>query len=239
MVAAFLTAIFFALSAVFANRSIRAVGAARANLGRLIFAALCLGAYAHLAGNGLRGAGRDWLLLSGVIGMGLGDLALFMALPLLGSRLTVLMTQCLAAPIAMLAERLWLGTRLGPAQLLWSFVILAGVAFALLPSRADPPRVQVKPIGFLFGFLSRAAKVSVLSSAVKRMRSPSSRANRSTASRPPTSASWAASPLPSSGLHCERCWRKNKILRQWANRPHGRPVLAPISGSRSTPSAAP
>ncbi len=154
MVAAFFTTIFFALSAIFANRSIRAVGATRANLGRLLFAALCLGAYAHLFGGGLHGAGRDWLLLSGVIGMGLGDLALFMALPLLGSRLSVLMTQCLAAPIAMIAERLWLGTQLGPAQLLWSFVILGGVAVALLPSRADPPKVRVQPIGFLFGLFS-------------------------------------------------------------------------------------
>ena len=154
MFAAFLTTIFFALSAIFANRSLRAVGATRANLGRLLFAALCLGTYAHLVGGGLRGAGRDWLLLSGVIGMGLGDLALFSAFPLLGSRLSVLMTQCLAAPVAMVAERLWLGTRLGHAQLFWSFVILSGVAIALLPSRSNPPRVHVRPIGFLFGLLA-------------------------------------------------------------------------------------
>jgi drug/metabolite transporter (DMT)-like permease len=158
MFAAFLTAVFFAFSAIFANRSLRLVGAARANLGRLIFAAICLGLYAHLAGGGLRGAGRNWLLLSGVIGLGLGDVALYLALPLLGSRLAVLMTQCLAAPVAMLAERLWLGTRLGAPQLLWSFVVLSGVAVALLPSRANPPRVRVRPVGFLFGVLSASGQ---------------------------------------------------------------------------------
>lgn len=158
MLPAFLTTIFFALSAIFANRSLRAVGVTRANLGRLLIAALLLGTYAHIAGGGLNGAGRNWLLLSGVIGMGLGDLAQFMSLPLLGSRLAVLMTQCLAAPIAMLAERLWLGTRLGPAQLAWSFVILAGVTVALVPSRATPPRVRVQPLGFIFGLLSAAGQ---------------------------------------------------------------------------------
>ena len=154
MIAAFLTTLFFSLSTIFANRSLRAVGATRANLGRLLFAAVVLGAYAHLIGGGLGGAGRDWLLLSGVIGMGLGDLAVFAALPLLGSRLTVLMTQCLAAPLAILAEWLWLGTVLTGTQLLWGFAILGGVLVALLPSRSSPPRVHVRPIGFLFGFLA-------------------------------------------------------------------------------------
>jgi drug/metabolite transporter (DMT)-like permease len=154
MLGAFLTTIFFSLSAIFANRSLRAVGATRANLGRLLVALVCLGAYAHLAGGGLGGAGRNWLLLSGVVGMGLGDLAMFMALPALGARLTVLITQCLAAPLAMLAEWLWLGTALRPGQVVWSFVILTGVAVALLPSRADPPRVRLRPVGFLLGFLS-------------------------------------------------------------------------------------
>ena len=154
MVAAFLTTLFFSLSTIFANRSLRAAGATRANLGRLLFAALVLGAYAHLFGGGLGGSGRDWLLLSGVIGMGLGDLAVFAALPLLGSRLTVLMTQCLAAPLAIVAEWLWLGTVLTGTQLLWGFVILGGVLVALLPSRSSPPKVTIRPIGFLFGFLA-------------------------------------------------------------------------------------
>lgn len=158
MLGAFLTTFFFSLSSIFANRSIREVGASRANLGRLIFAGLFLGVYAHTLGSGFSGAGRDWFFLSGIIGMGLGDLAVFAALPLLGARLTVLMTQCIAAPIAILAERIWLGTQLTGAQLAYGAVILAGVAFALLPSRAHPPRVTIKPIGFLFGILAAAGQ---------------------------------------------------------------------------------
>ena len=103
MFASLLTTVFFSLSAIFATRSIKTVGATTANLGRLSLAFLFLGTYAHTLGVGLSGAGRDWFLLSGVIGMGLGDLALFAALPRLGSRLTVLMCQCIAVPVAMRA----------------------------------------------------------------------------------------------------------------------------------------
>jgi drug/metabolite transporter (DMT)-like permease len=154
MTAAVLTTIFFSLSVIFAQRSITAVGLTRANLGRLIVALVCLGAYAHTVGGGMGGAGRNWFLLSGLIGMGLGDLASFSALPLLGSRLSILMGQCLAVPVAIVAERMWLGTRLSAAQFLWGAVILVGVAVAVMPTPKSPPRVRVRPIGFLLGTLS-------------------------------------------------------------------------------------
>lgn len=154
MLGAFLTTLFFSLSGIFASRSVREVGQTRANLGRLLVAFIGLGTYAHLFGKGLGGAGRDWFLLSGIAGMGIGDLALFMALPLLGSRLTVLVTQCLAAPIAMLVEWLWLGTTLTAPQLGFGLIILGGVSVALMPSRKNPPRVPVKLAGFVFGVIS-------------------------------------------------------------------------------------
>ena len=158
MLASFLAATFFALNATCASHSVRASGSARANLGRLIVAAAVLGLFAHTLGQGFTSASVGWFFLSGLIGMGLGDLGVYGALPLLGSRLTVLMTQCLAAPIAALGEWLWLDTRLTGAQLLWGVVVLAGVIVALLPSRAHPPRVALKPIGFLFGLLAAAGQ---------------------------------------------------------------------------------
>jgi drug/metabolite transporter (DMT)-like permease len=154
MLPAFLAAFFFALNATCATRSLRAFGPVRANLGRLMIATVLLGTFAHTLGHGFSSASVPWFLLSGVIGMGLGDLAVFAALPLLGSRLTVLLTQCLAAPLAALGEWLWLGTSLTLAQVAWGLLILAGVAFAITPSRSHPPRVRVRPIGFLFGFIA-------------------------------------------------------------------------------------
>lgn len=158
MFASFLAAFFFALNATCASHSVRASGVMRANLGRLVVAACVLGAIAHTVGNGFGSASVSWFLLSGIIGMGLGDIGVYSALPLLGSRITVLMTQCLAAPIAALGEWLWLDTRLTAAQVGWGLVILAGVAIAISPSRKSPPRVQVRPIGFLFGLLAAAGQ---------------------------------------------------------------------------------
>jgi drug/metabolite transporter (DMT)-like permease len=156
--AASLAAFFFALNATCASRSVQASGSMHANLGRLLVATCVLGLFAHTLGHGFASASTGWFLLSGVIGMGLGDLGVYAALPLLGARLTVLMTQCLAAPIAALGEWLWLGTRLTPAQILWGAVILGGVILALMPSRRSPPRVRVRPVGFLFGLLAAAGQ---------------------------------------------------------------------------------
>ncbi|MDO8543671.1 MAG: DMT family transporter [Opitutaceae bacterium] len=154
MLASFLAAFCFALTTTCASHSIRRLGPVKANLGRLMIAASVLGLLAHTLGYGFTSASVGWFMLSGVIGMGIGDLGVFAALPLLGSRITVLMTQCLAAPLAALGEWLWLGTRLTALQVMWGGLILAGVAVAITPSRKNPPRVKVRAIGFLFGFVA-------------------------------------------------------------------------------------
>ncbi|MGC4074690.1 MAG: DMT family transporter [Nibricoccus sp.] len=172
MTGAFLTTLLFSLSVIFANRSIAALGPMRANLGRLTLAVVVLGIFAHVFGHGLSSAGLPWFLLSGIIGMGLGDLALYGALPRLGSRLSLLMTQCLAAPIAALAEWLWLDVTLTPAQIAAGIIILAGVALALTPRKTDlpnntsdtslPAATRIVPkitwLGLTFGLLSAAGQ---------------------------------------------------------------------------------
>lgn len=162
MVAAFLTAVFFALSAVFAHRTSRLVGVFAANFARLWVATPFLALWAHGFGGGLHGAGLWVFILSGVVGFGLSDLGLFAALPLLGSRLTSLLVQCLAAPLAALIEWLWLGTRLTGLELLCGATILTGVAMAVAPEKkraGDRPLVAaaVKPghaRGLVFGCLA-------------------------------------------------------------------------------------
>lgn len=154
MLAAFLAAAFFALSATCAGHNLRHFGPARANLGRLTVAAVVLGAFAHTAGGGFSSASTGWFLLSGVIGMGLGDIAVYRALPSLGSRLTVLIMQCLAAPLATAGEWLWLGTRLSAAQFLWGLVILGGVALALAPARGGSASRRWEWGGFGFACLA-------------------------------------------------------------------------------------
>ena len=110
-----------------------------------------LGLWAHTFGEGLRGASLPWFFLSGVIGFGLGDVALFGALPRIGPRLSILLTQCLAAPIAAVAEWAWLGTTLRAVDILCAAVILVGVAVALAPDHGLGVDRRTFWIGALFG----------------------------------------------------------------------------------------
>jgi drug/metabolite transporter (DMT)-like permease len=111
-----------------------------------------------MGGAGFHGAGLWYFVIGGLIGMGLGDLAVFAGLPMLGARLMVVMTQCLAAPIAAMAEWGWLGTRLSPTEIVASSVILAGVALAVSPSKKNPPRVRVRTAGVVLGILAAAGQ---------------------------------------------------------------------------------
>jgi drug/metabolite transporter (DMT)-like permease len=133
MLPALLTTLLWSVSVVCATRSTRYLGSAVANLTRLCLATILLALWAHGFGKGLRGAGLWFFVLSGFVGFGLGDLALYEALPRIGSRLTLLLMQCLAAPIGALVEWLWLGTTLSVAQCLAGLVILVGIAVALAP----------------------------------------------------------------------------------------------------------
>lgn len=139
MLGAILATFLFATSSVTAKQSVQRLGSSTANLCRLILATCLLGICAHLWGVGFRGPSLYWFLLSGIIGYGVCDTALFLALPRLGARLTSLIVQCLAAPFAALTEWLWLGTRLGLWQIGASITILLGVTVALIPDRQSAP----------------------------------------------------------------------------------------------------
>ncbi len=127
------------------------IGAQAANLGRLIVAAVLLGIWAHAFGQGLRGPALPWFFASGVVGFGLGDLALFGALARIGPRLSILLTQCLAAPIAAATEYAWLGTAPRLPELICAGVILAGVALALAPDHGVIIERPVFWAGVVFG----------------------------------------------------------------------------------------
>jgi drug/metabolite transporter (DMT)-like permease len=154
MLPALLTTLLWSVSVVCATRSTRYLGSAVANLTRLCLATVLLALWAHGFGKGLGGAGLWFFVWSGFVGFGLGDLALYEALPRIGSRLTLLLMQCLAAPIGALVEWLWLGTTLSVAQIIAGLIILVGVAVALAPgNHAHLDRKHLFS-GTIFGMLA-------------------------------------------------------------------------------------
>ena len=132
MFAALLTTLLFAISAICGYRTSKKIGGLEANFWRITLATIFLTVWANTFGSGLAGA-PGWFMLSGFLGIGVGDSAYFQALPRLGSRRTILLCQCLTAPFAALIEYFWLGTKLTPAEILCVAVILGGVAIALKP----------------------------------------------------------------------------------------------------------
>jgi drug/metabolite transporter (DMT)-like permease len=154
MLPAFLTTFLFAISAVSATRSTRLLGGIEANFWRITLATLLLGLWAHTFGAGLAGRAFPYFLLSGCVGFGIGDLALYQALPRLGARLSILLVHCLAAPFAALVEWAWLGTTLTPLQLGASLTILIGVAVALAPEKGTHLSRRLLRDGLAFGILA-------------------------------------------------------------------------------------
>jgi drug/metabolite transporter (DMT)-like permease len=154
MLPAFIATFLFAGSVIAASRSARLLGSQTANFWRIVVAVCLLGAWAHSVGAGLGGGAFGVFFLSGVIGFGLGDYALFETLPRLGPRLSSLMINCLAAPFAAFIEWLWLDTRLRPSEMLWGAVILAGVGLSLAPERQTPMPVRQRVAGILFGVVA-------------------------------------------------------------------------------------
>jgi drug/metabolite transporter (DMT)-like permease len=154
MIGALATTLLFACNAIFANRSAKRLGSNVANLARLTVAVVLLGAWAHWGGQGLRGASFPWFFVSGLVGFGLGGVAMFQALPRLGSALSMLIVQCGSAVIAATVEWGWLGTRLTPMQLALIAVTLVGVALGLMPRSLPAVPAGVLRAGVAWAFLS-------------------------------------------------------------------------------------
>jgi drug/metabolite transporter (DMT)-like permease len=89
-----------------------------------------------------------------MMGIGIGDVALFQALPRLGSRLSLLLIQCLTAPFGALIEWIWLGTSLTARQILCGLTVLIGVAVALTPGEHFKRSRRELIIGTLFCVLA-------------------------------------------------------------------------------------
>lgn len=145
MTAAILTTLFFAFSAVTGQRVALKMGGAWGNLMRLTLATLCLGLLVlRFTPDEMRWPSFRWFFVSGLIGFGLGDFALFSAYERIGSRLTILLNLCLAPLFAMVLEWLWLGNAVGPRIVTCAVLILTGVALAIRPGSRSLARVPLR-----------------------------------------------------------------------------------------------
>jgi drug/metabolite transporter (DMT)-like permease len=154
--AAFLCTLLFSVSITCGHRSAKLIGGTEANFWRLALAGFLLGIWAYAFGLGAGGEAFPLLFLSGVAGIGFGDVAFFQTLPRLGSRLTSLIIGCLTAPLSALLEWLWLGTTLSHAQIAWGLVTVVGVGIALMPGEHLGRSRRELTVGTLFAVIASA-----------------------------------------------------------------------------------
>jgi drug/metabolite transporter (DMT)-like permease len=154
MLAALLSTLLFSISAICGQRSAKQIGGVEANFWRICIAAAFLAIWANFFGTKTDGEALPFFALSGLLGIGVGDTGYFQALTRLGTRRTVLISQCLTAPAAALIEWLWLGTKLSGSQMFFIAVILTGIALAMAPGEhLEIPRRALRE-GVIFGLVA-------------------------------------------------------------------------------------
>ena len=133
MTFAIITAVLFAFSAVFNTRITKLLDEVTANFYRLLAACIILGVITlgFYPGSFHREA-SIWLMISGVVGFGVGDIALFAAFARIGSRLTILINFSLSAIVGAFADWVLLNDPIGLWQWASVLMILCGLSLALL-----------------------------------------------------------------------------------------------------------
>ena len=131
---AIVTAFLFAFSAICNTKVSRLMDQVSANLIRLLIATSLLGiATLIIEPHSFHPEASMWLMFSGIVGFGIGDIALFMALSKIGSRLTILINFCTATLVGALSDSIWLGDSIKTENLIYICFIFAGLSIALYP----------------------------------------------------------------------------------------------------------
>ena len=149
------TALLFAFSAICNTRVSRGMDQITANLIRLTLSTVILGIITciyfpdsfHIYASSI-------LCLSGLIGFGIGDIALFFALSKIGSRLTILINFCTATVIGAFADIIFLKESMKLTTWLFIFLILTGLTLAFFPDKKQNHSHKKLKLGIIAAFIA-------------------------------------------------------------------------------------
>lgn len=149
------TALLFAFSAICNTRVSRVMNQITANLIRLTLSTVILGIITciyfpdsfHIYASSI-------LFLSGLIGFGIGDIALFFALSKIGSRLTILINFCTATVIGAFADIIFLKESMKLKTWLFIFLILTGLTLAFFPDKKQNHSHKKLKLGIIAAFIA-------------------------------------------------------------------------------------
>lgn len=151
--AALLTAVFWTITAIAFESAGKKVGSLSTNLIRLFLAFIFIGIYGQITRGSFIPIDASlhnwmWLSLSGLVGFVLGDLLLFEAYVVIGSRISMLIMS-LTPPITAFFAWLILGEVLSSRNMLGMFLTLFGIMLVVLdrkPKNKNPEEKKNKRI---------------------------------------------------------------------------------------------
>lgn len=157
--AALTTAVCWTFTAIAFESAGKKVGSLSVNIIRLVIAFALLSIYTFFT----RGIGFPidatstnwtWLLISGLIGFVIGDLFLFQAYVMIGSRISLLIMSAVP-PITAITGFLLLGERISLLGMIGMFITIGGIAIVILSRSADEKKVKLAhpAKGLLFAFI--------------------------------------------------------------------------------------
>jgi drug/metabolite transporter (DMT)-like permease len=157
--AALTTAICWTFTAVAFESAGKKVGSLSVNILRLGIAFALLSVFTFFTrGIGLpidaTGTNWLWLLISGLIGFVIGDLFLFQAYVMIGSRISLLIMSAVP-PITAITGFLLMGERISLLGMIGMFITIGGIAIVILSRSADEKKVKLAhpAKGLLFAFI--------------------------------------------------------------------------------------
>lgn len=160
-IAALATALCWAVTATAFESSAKKIGSLNLNLSRLLIGLLFLSIFTGITrGQFLpidaSSSAWFWLLMSGFVGIVLGDLFLFESFVLIGSRIAMLIYASVP-PLSALLAYVFLGESMRFLQIVGMFITLIGIALVILVSKgegSDKKIVFSHPVkGIAFAFL--------------------------------------------------------------------------------------
>ncbi|SHJ50934.1 Uncharacterized membrane protein [Dethiosulfatibacter aminovorans DSM 17477] len=156
-IAALLTALFWAITSTAFESSARKIGSLNLNLLRLFIGLAFLSTFTFISRGQLFPTDASsstwlWLMLSGLVGIALGDLLLMEAFVRIGSRLSMLIYASVP-PLSGIMALIFLNEKMTAIQVAGMFVTLAGIASVILVTDGNNKLAFTHPVaGILLAF---------------------------------------------------------------------------------------
>lgn len=163
-IASLITALLWSFSSIIFTEASRKIGSQQLNINRLIIASIMLLVTVLLQDfsfSALQPQQYYYLIISGVIGLIIGDGFLFKSFQIIGARISMLIMSFVPALTAILAY-IFLGETLEPHEITGMCITLSGILLAVTAQNSSNSGDKINLPGIIFGFMGALGQASGL-----------------------------------------------------------------------------